>query len=188
MSIDDMDHTADGSPRLPEGSAAFVWDSPSSIGIGNWFVTTAAGATRDARIDDVVPPRGTSTKACHVSATSDEGRVELWAQLDHPQARAVDLSSFEGIAFWARSSGVPAKLEVAIDDGRGFFGAARSTTPLPSRTVNVSDSWESFMLRFDDLGADPSRVASLDFVVGDGSGPVDLWVDDLALVCSGRCP
>jgi len=64
--VDDVDHAPSLYPETPPGSFALFWKG----GPGNWFVSASDGsATRDARTDDVTPPRGDSTRAYHVSET-----------------------------------------------------------------------------------------------------------------------
>lgn len=187
LTVDDMDHAGDGYPEPPAGSSAFFWGSPASVNIGNWFVTTPSAVTRDASMDDIVPARAESTKAYRVTGADFDQGVDLWAQLDHPSGRTVDLSAFSGVSFWARIEGEPRELIVALGDGRGFFGRPATVSPPPSVGVTVSDGWQQFVLGFEDFDADATAIASFDFVVPGGS-PIDFWVDDLALVCRGSCP
>lgn len=188
--IDDMDHTDPGLPSLPADSAAFFWRSPTSTGLGNWFLSSLGERIHDALPDSIVPPRGDSKKASHVSGGNFERGADLWAQLDHPAGHAVDLRAYAGIAFWARLTSSSGKLVVAINDRAGvdYFAAEASASPLPTRTLAVSDQWQQFVLPFGDFGLDAPAVVSIDFVVGGGGETFDLWIDDLALSCRGACP
>ena len=187
--IDDMDHTNNAFPDPPSPTSAFFWGSSTSVHIGNWFVSSLGGIDGDAHIDAIIPSRGESKKACHMSGSMLERGADLWAQLDHPIGRPVDLGAYAGIAFWARLNSPSSKLVIAIDDriGGGFFTAQASRAPLPAQTIAVADQWEHVVLLFDDFGLDPSGVVSIDFVVGDGGESFDLWIDDLALLCRGFC-
>ncbi len=180
-----MDHGGESYPELPPGSSAFFWGSASSARIGNWFVTTPSALTRDAQMGDIVPPRDASTKAYHVAGPEFDQGVDLWAQLDHPSGRTVDLSNFSGVSFWARVGGESRNLLVGLGDGQGFFGRAAAASPA-SQTVMVTDSWTQFLLRFEDFGVEANAIASFDFVLSGGRA-IDLWIDDLALVCRGAC-
>jgi hypothetical protein len=186
--LDDMDEEEGNSPAgLPP--SGFYWTTSStSGGIGNWFVQSAEGKLSDAMIDEIVPHRDGSRRACHVTGADYARGVDLFAQLNHPTSRPADLSAFRGIAFWARLTSQSGKLVVAIGDGRSYFIADDALSPLPSHTFAVSDQWQHFELSFESIGADPSRVVSLEFVGGEGGEPFELWVDDVAFVCSGACP
>jgi len=189
--IDDMDHADENFPAVPPDSSSFFWRGGTSS-LGNWFVSSPDGIGGDARIDEIVPPRGDSKKACHVVGSKHDTGVDLWAQLNHPSSRPVDLSAFAGIAFWARLGSPSGKLVVAINDHNPgtFFSAEASQTPWPWLARRLADSeWERIVLLFDDFGRalDTSAVVSIDFVVGSGGESFDLWIDDLTLLCRGAC-
>jgi hypothetical protein len=186
QTIDDMDHAADGYPTLPEGSSAFFWRAPDAVGIGNWFVSSN-GSVRDARIESIDPPRDASHKACRVKSIENGSTAELWAQLDHPAGRPVDLSGYAGIAFWARLAGGEGNLVVAIDNRGGGGYLQNNGSPLPSRMLTATEQWQQFLVPFDDFAFEPTAVVSIDFVAGGGE-PFDLWIDDLALLCRSACP
>jgi hypothetical protein len=134
--IDDMDNTDGQYPSVPPGSTAFFWRG----GLGNWFVTTSDGVMHDAAIDEVVPAQPEGDKACHASGSGDGVGVDLWAQLDHPQGRAVDVGDYAGIAFSARLSGVNSALIVAFGaSGRFFVDAAG----VAQQTLVVSNEWNT---------------------------------------------
>jgi hypothetical protein len=178
--LDDVDHTDSQYPP-PRSPASFFWRG----GLGNWFISTSDGSgTRDASVDDVVPPRGESTKAYHVTQAISGTAVDLWAQLNHLQGTGVDLRSYSGIAFWARLNGSRSQLTVAF----GANGRLASIGSTPQQVVSISQSWTQFVIRFDDLNVDSEAVSSIDFVVEGGNEPVDFWIDDLALICRGDCP
>ena len=178
--VDDVDHANSPYPPVPEGSSAFFWRG----GLGNWFVSSSdEPALGDAPVDDVVPPRGQSSRAYHVTATRPGTSLDLWAQLHHPQGTGVDLSSYSGVAFWARLR--PAgELSVAF----GANGQFSAIPAAPQKTVPLSEDWSQVVVRFDDLRLDRTAVSSIDFVVSGRNDPPDLWVDDLAFVCRGNCP
>jgi hypothetical protein len=176
-----VDHT-DSELAVPEGSGAFWWFG----GLGNWFVTAPAPDpyTRDATAAEIVPPRGDSTKAYRVEDEGRERGVDLWAQLNHPGGRPMDLSAFAGISFWARLDGSE-QLKVGVNSGVSYFDAP---SDVPTHTVAVSPEWRQYTLRFSELGADVRGVVSFDFIVGEGGDPFDFWLDDLGLFCDGACP
>jgi len=179
--VDDVDHAGGQYPPVPSGSSAFFWRG----GLGNWFVSRSDGtAFRDASVDSVVPPRGTSTKAYHVSEPNVGTAVDLWAQLNHPAGTGVDLGSYSGLTFWARLSGSSDELTVAF----GANGQLSNVASAPQKVVSISQDWSQFVVHFDDLGFDSSDVSSIDFVVGSLREPLDLWIDDLAFFCRGNCP
>jgi hypothetical protein len=184
--VDDMDHTDDGYPNLPSGSG-FWWGPPDAVHLGNWFVSSAGRATTDASIEEIDPPRGQSTRACHVAGANFETGVDLSAELDHPQHRAVDVSAYTGFTFWVKLASPSRNLTVAISTGARYFDAQTNMMPLPSRTLTVSDAWQEIVLTFDEFNLESSDVASIDFVAGEGGEPFDLWVDDLAFLCRGPC-
>ena len=184
--IDDMEEHTDGRPTVPLPST-FFWGSPSPTRIGNWFVSWSDGSTKDAGIAVIDPARGDSQKAREIQSGQPGRSADLWAQLDHPAGRPVDLSGYRGVAFWARLTGGRGKLVVAIDDGAGAGATASSKArggdpPFPAQTLAVSDGWQQFELRFEDFGLQPTAVASVDFVVERDAEPFDLWIDDLALL------
>ncbi len=182
IAIDDVDHEG-GEPTPPVGSSgAFFW----LYGLGNWFVMAPApdAYVHDAQPEEIVPPRGDSTKAYRVQ---DEGRVDgvdLYAQLNHPEGRAIDLSAFAGISFWARLAGSE-QIKVGVNPGVSYFNAP---SDVPTHTLAVSPEWRQFTLRFSELGADVHGVVSFDFIVGEGGDKFDFWLDDLGIFCDGPCP
>jgi hypothetical protein len=183
--VDDMEAHTDGRPTAPLPST-FFWGSPNATRIGNWFVSWSDGSTKDAETAVIDPPRNDSRKAREIKSGQAGRSADLWAQLDHPSGRAIDLSGYRGVAFWARLTGGAGKLVVAIDNGSGAGRTAVSKAragdpPFPAQTVSVSDEWQQFVLPFEDFGIQPTGVASVDFVVAGDAETFDLWIDDLAL-------
>jgi hypothetical protein len=183
--IDDMEDHTDGRPTAPLPST-FFWGSPSPTHIGNWFVSWSDGSTKDADIAVIDPPRPDSRKAREIKSAQAGRSADLWAQLDHPAGRPVDLSAYGGLTFWVRLGGGGGKLVVAIDNGSGAGSTATSKArggvpPLPAQTLAVTGEWQQFVLRFEDFGLQPTAVASIDFVVAGDTEAFDLWIDDLAL-------
>jgi len=188
--IDDMDHADPSLPQVPPGSSSFFWHGGTSF-LGNWFVSSP-DRLRDAGFADILPPRGNSKKACHVNGSALDNGVDLWAQLNHPENRPVDLSAYAGIAFWARLDSPSGRFSVAFNAHKPdpSFGAVNSS-PGPSLVRRLGGpDWERLILLFDDFGPtlDSSAVASIDFIVGGAGEPFDLWIDDLMLLCRGICP
>ena len=181
--VDDVDHAGGQYPILPPGSSSFFWRG----GLGNWFVSSSDGSSRDASIDEVIPPRGDSHKAYHVTETTPGTVVDLWAQLNHPQGTGIDLSSYAVVSFWARMIGPGSELTVAFGVN-GQFSKLNAAAFVSQKVVSLSDAWTQFIVRFDDVNLDRKSVSSIDFVVDGPSEPLDLWVDDLGFLCQGSCP
>ena len=181
--IDDMEEHTYGRPAAPSAST-FFWGSPSPTRIGNWFVSWSDGSTKDAGIAVVDPARADSRKAREIKSGQVGRSADLWAQLDHPAGRPIDLSTYRGVAFWARLTGGSGKLLVAIDDGSGANASAKARggdPPFPAQRLAVSEEWQQFVLRFEDFGLQSNAVTSVDFVVAGDTEAFDLWIDDLAL-------
>ena len=187
--IDDMEDHTNGLPTAPT-EAAFVWQSAGAVRIGNWFVSSREGSTRDANRSLIDPARGDSQQARQVHAGDTAKAINLWAQLDHPQGRAIDLSGYAGLVFWARLSGSSGILDVALDSlpGGGGVYFQSDFISLPTWELFVPDRWHEFTLLFDRLPTPPTAVVSIDFVASLATGPVDLWIDDVALLCRDACP
>ena len=183
--IDDMEIHTDGRPAAPLPST-FFWGSPNPTHIGNWFVSWSDGSTKDAEIVVIDPPRADSRRAREIKSLQAGRSADLWAQLDHPSGGPINLSTYGGVAFWARLTEGSAKVVVAFDDGSGAGSTASSKArggvpPFPAQTLAVSAEWQQFVLRVEDLGLQPIALASVDFVVVADATPFDLWIDDLAL-------
>jgi hypothetical protein len=176
--VDDMDHAGANYPALPPGSSGFYWRG----GLGNWFVSSAS-ALVDAQIATISPPRGDSAKAYRVTVTADEGVVDLWAQLKHPEGTAVDLNGYSGIGFWSRTTGAANTLTVSAS----LSGVLRNAASAHSQQVPLSSDWKYTELSFQDLGLDTPAAASIDFLVQSNGDPVDMWIDDMVLLCNGPC-
>jgi hypothetical protein len=50
-------------------------------------------------------------------------------------------------------------------------------------TRTVSEGWQQWVVSFDELGLGEGYIASIVFTPEGGEGPIDLWIDDLALLC-----
>ena len=181
--IDDGDRV-DANPALPLGSSGFWWGGGAHL--GNWFVSAPApnAYQRDAVRAEISPPRDQSVWAFRVEDSGRERGIDLWAQLDHPAGRPVDLGAYTGFAFWARHSGDSRQLIVAMNPGVPYFDAPAS---IPSVELSVSSEWQRFELDFDQFDIDISAVASFDFIAGAGGGAFELWIDDLSLRCRSAC-
>ncbi len=170
--IDDMEEHADGVgvPTL----SAFIWQSPGTVRIGNWFVSSPDGSTKDVGKPFIEPPRGDSHRAREIRSDTATS-ADLWAQLDHPQGREVDLSAYAGLVFWARLTGSGGVLDVALDRLSGGGGAffKSDVTSLPTWELSVSEEWQQFTLRFDDLPTPTTGAVSVDFVVPGTAGPFE---------------
>ena len=187
--IDDMEDHPE-SP-VPGGvPSAFYWRSSTSFGLGNWFVSLSGASTSDVGRALIDPPRGDSHLAREIQGGDAVRAANMWAQLDHPQGRAIDLRAYAGIVFWSRLTGSGGIVDVALDSLPGGGGAyfASDFIQLPTWEIHVSERWQQFTLPFAGLPEVPDGVVSIDFVVSGAAGPFDLWIDDLALVCRGTCP
>jgi hypothetical protein len=182
--VDDVGHAGGQYPAVPPGSSSFFWWG----GLGNWFVSSSDGSVDgDASIDDVIPPRGDSDKAYHVSKKNPGAAIDLWAQLDHPVGNGVDLSAYAGVSFWARLDSPSGELTVAFG-ANGEFSNVDSIAPVPQKVVSLSGSWTQYVVRFDEVGLNRTSVSSIDFVIGGRGDALGLWVNDLGFLCQGSCP
>lgn len=179
--IDDVDATdLDSDPE----SAYFYW----SGGLGNWFLDAPEPKLirADAVSAEIDPPRGESTRAYRVQGTGHSRGVDLWAQLKHPGGDAVDLAStYAGIVFWAKLEGASDRLLVGVNPGGYYFDAPDE---VPTVELSVSGEWQQFVVPFDVWPGDEHAVASFDFIVGEGGGDFDFWLDDLGFFCGAECP
>lgn len=195
--IDDMERDKPNLPVIPGNGAGFYW--PAGPGtLGNWFVSDGSGnGLEDAPVVALSPARADSRHAIFVASRERSGRLDLWAQLDHPSNRPLDLSKFTGIAFWARMKGGDGRLTVALRDR--LPGAGRTETPSLDQPLTPG-VWQQFILPFDDFQrpttpgeAAPAplnraAISDVHFVAGGVDQPIELWIDDLALFCRGTCP
>jgi hypothetical protein len=177
--LDDFDHATGNAPMLPEGIPGFVW----SLAIGYWFQTLPENQVSDAIIDAVEPPRGDSAKACHLESAS--GPAHLWAQLNHPLGIAVDMSRYSALTFWSRVDRGASAIRVTltaegwITNDLDLDGALHTTLP-------ISEGWQQWVISFDELGLGDDSIASIVFTPEGSDGPIDFWIDDLALLCRYR--
>lgn len=167
--IDDMEEDIVGS------EAGFFWWGA----IGNWF-KTIDGKLSDAPRATLETPREGSHRATWIRGSANT--AVLWAQLDHPQTRRLDLSEYVGFSFWARSGLPEAGLAVGLN-----LSDPAADGPQPSLPLSVSTEWRRFDVTFDELMS-VTDVATIDFVMDVGAGDFDFWIDDLALLCAGPCP
>jgi len=186
--LNDFDNEQSDEPGRPEAPVpgAFFWGVGSSYHIGYWFLHALTQS--DAAPVPIEPPRDGSTEARRASGSGLDSGAVLWAQLDHPFGRAVDLSPFTGITFWARFEGTDPTLIVSLNDGANGGGQLEGRDALPSVVVPLSEEWQQITLGFDDFEkADISKVGSIEFFVGKGGGRFDVWIDDLTLMCPAPC-
>jgi hypothetical protein len=185
--IIDNEPPDDGRPVAPPNSSAFFWGSNSAgWRIGNWLVTS--DKVRDAHLLPIEPPRAGSTEARRANGQGFASGVVLWLQLDHPFGRAVDLSAYSGIEFWARLKSATSAVVVSLNDGSHAAGALDGRATLPSVSLTADYTWQQFTLPFNAFGLSDPKIATVEFFVGDKGETFDLWVDDFALTCSDACP
>jgi hypothetical protein len=102
------------------------------------------------------------------------------AILSFPRYEPVGPFDERGLVFYARLQGASDRLVVAMNNG--------SAATQPSRAFSVSPEWERFELSFDELSPTwDGYASSIDFIVGEGGEPFDLWIDDVSFVCRGEC-
>jgi hypothetical protein len=182
----DNEHADDGRPVAPISSAFFWGSNSAGWRIGNWFVTS--DKVRDALLSPIEPPRADSTEARRANGQGFASGVVLWLQLDHPFGRAVDLSAYSGIEFWARLKSATSAVVVSLNDGSHAAGALDGRATLPSVSLTADYTWQQFTLPFNAFGLSDPKITTVEFFVGDKGETFDLWVDDFALTCSGACP
>jgi hypothetical protein len=193
---------------MEDGSINFP---SAAVGVlGSWFAAINYAAGRaplplDRLIEPVVPPRGTSQKACHLKAGRYEDGVDLFVDFHpisgQPDFNHADLGAYSGLAFWARSD-TSDRLIVAVADRpvnvqEEFWKAESEGRPWPSRQIMLTPTWERHVLLFEDLrtsvpapgrAVDAGTINSFHFLAGVGGVAVDFWIDDVALLCRGACP
>lgn len=182
----DDEVASDGRPGVPS-SAAFFWGSPrAGWRLGNWFLTS--DGVYDVELSPFAPARDGSMQARRVSGSGFASGVVLWAELDHPLHRPVDLSAYSGITFWARLESKSGVLAVAAENepGRAVMAEGRDTLPVVV-SLDVGPDWQQFTLPFDELFQGEPQAASIDFFAGAGGEAFELWIDDLAFLCTGAC-
>ena len=182
----DNEHADDGRPVTPTSSAIFWGSNSAGWRIGNWFVTS--DKVHDAGLWPIEPPRADSTEARRASGQGFASGVVLWLQLDHPSGRAVDLSAYSGIEFWARLNSATSSFVVSLNDGSHTSGALTGRSTLPSVSLTADYTWQQFTLPFDAFGLSDPKITTVEFFAGDNGEMFDLWVDDFALSCAGACP
>lgn len=165
---------------IPASSpGAFFWGSDiTGWRIGNWFLTS--DGTRDVGLSPIDPPRDGSTAARHVSGSESQSGAILWAQLDHPANRSVDLSSYSGLTFWVRLESLSAQLDVVLNQSGAHPSTDASSTP--SVSLMVGPTWQEVTLPLDAFKISPRAARSVDFRVVTNGEAFDLWIDDLALL------
>lgn len=158
------------------------------------FEQPSAGALLDAdpsfvaAVEPLIPPRGSSRKAAHLSGeSSDDAVLEARYRGLLPKA-----SGYSAVSFWARSEQGDSPLRVQ------HASAASSELPWPVATVTVTRAWQKFEVSFRDLLASAPKTRPIEAAGVDGEtsirfssageGPFDLWLDDVAYICgSGEC-
>jgi hypothetical protein len=136
------------------------------------------------------PPRGASTHGFHIT---EDGSHTQWGSVWYVTlngSRAVDLSGYTGLSFWARSDGPPIAVKVALSDYGSYPTPAGGVLPLCDITDNSVGGlgcyddysirvypdavWRRYDIAFSSLTTggwgllhafDPRRVYSLKFAV-----------------------
>jgi hypothetical protein len=189
VDLGDADYADDGRPIVPvDTTGGFFWHGcgNSAWRIGNWWVTS--DRRRDALPREIDPPRDNSTEARAATGADLPAGAVLWVELDHPRTGSVSLLGSSAVSFWARLESPSGRVVVALNEGSRGAGLLDGRSILSSRTLDVGPEWQEFVLPFESfpgLAADALSLASIEFFVGEGGEKFDLWIDDLALVCSG---
>jgi hypothetical protein len=118
------------------------------------------------------------------SGTGGE-RVDLWAQLNHPAGRAIDLSAYTGISFDTRLIAASGRPWVAFNANGDF---TTSSIVLPEPQPGPDAAWLTGTISFEDAAVSASGVSSIDFIIDDSDQPFEIWVRNLTLLCKGACP
>jgi hypothetical protein len=185
----------------------------SPLVLGSWFamINYADGRAPlplERLIEPIVPPRGSSQRACHMRAGRYEDGVDLFVDFHpiggQPTFNHADLSAYLGLVFWARSDSsdrlVVAAADSSVNVQEEFWKSELEGRPWPARLISLTTRWERYVLLFEDLrgGLNTTPIAprplntaainSFHFLSGVGGTPVDFWIDDLALLCRGFCP
>jgi hypothetical protein len=189
---------------MEDGSPAF--SSPAGVS-GSWQTSVDASPTpvvADALIAPLDLPRAGSSKGCHarpLSASPGAVDVMLALQRSPKDPSPADLSAYEGVAFWARSSTTPelvvAAADAGVPPGREFWSDDALGNPWPARRLALTPRWERYVLLFEDFSTSgdggPDRrldlraLAALHFI-GPRGAAADFWIDDVVLLCRGSCP
>jgi hypothetical protein len=178
--LEPIDLVEPSDPDTTPGSA-FHW----KYGVGNWFAVSGSSNV-DAKAVSLTPSRGASTQAYYARLEPGE-IVNLLVELDHPERRALDLSGYAGLTFLARSDVNDHWLTVGFNGVYTGSSAEGLFVGLPSY-----GEWQRYVLLFDTIfgaaGSLPSALKTIAFAAQASGQPVDLWVDEVALICSGPCP
>jgi hypothetical protein len=192
----------DGPPAAPalllDDMEDGTTDFESRGGIsGNWQTGSSPASPLIAPLD---VPRGASARGTHgVGAGLYDLTLTLHSSPRDPNA--ADLSAYEGVAFWARSSVGPdlvvAMADCAVTPFEDFWSSESHGKPWPARRLSLTPRWERYVLLFEDFAASidagPDRRLDLSAICGlhflnVATAPVDFWIDDVVLLCRGPCP
>lgn len=171
-----LDDTAGQYPTPPEAAGgAFFW----RYGLGNWFVSSSTSRSRDGTFQDVE-----GVRIWKASAAVGED-IDLWAQLNHPQGWALDLSAYSGISFDYQTIGASQPLEVAFN-ANGLIDIAQ--TKELACGASTEPPWLPCRVSFAATGQNAAGISSFDFIVRNADAPFDLLVRNVSLLCKGACP
>lgn len=161
-------------PDAPGNGSAFFW----RWGLGNWFVARSDGTHRDATYEAL------ATGKVWKAPAELGGATDLWAQLNHPSGKPIDLSAYQGMTFDARLVDGAAQLVVALSAGGDLSVAERTSA---AQRFELDETWRSYALDFGEGGAS-AAVSSFDFVVATPRSAGELQVRNVALSCNATCP
>lgn len=205
--IDDMEREDGASHFISPARVLGLWGAGANYAIGR---TPLPGAEPIVRPVSVA--RGASLRAATMRGGPLEDGADLFIEL-HPlppsQANFnfVDFSAYTGIAFWARSATPEQNLVVAakddqipVDNEEFWKAEFDDQHPWFAIVQTLSDRWQRYEIRFSQLrqgvtfgGPRTTRslhagaLNSIHFIIGVGSQPFELWIDDLVLTCDSGC-
>jgi hypothetical protein len=151
---------------------------------GFWTVS-AAGSTflplKPNGVNDWADDQGYEERSCdgagkralHASATSGEW-MSIDAKLLDSNDSGIDFSSYDGVAFWVKSSNNCKLYMSFIDDSTGQqFEIGTIDSEWEFKTISFADEDSEF---------DPSDARVITFVPkNSGTDGIDLWIDDVYL-------
>jgi len=171
-----LDDASGSYPALPpSATGAFFW----RWGLGNWFVSSSAGAIVDADFEQQ------GDQKVWKATSEPNAMLDLWAELNHPSGTPLDLSAYSGISFEEQLRGASAPLVVAFN-AHGNAGVARGASA--KQQFTATDAWQTHELSFEDASANAAAISSVDFIIGSAATAFELRIRNLALRCKQACP
>lgn len=152
------------------GSAVLAGGNSAGI-TGSWYQpATTTTPNNVSWLYERDPCLAAPNKQMRVQGTPEETYgVSFDATLDL-NALTIDASAFDGVMYWARTNtAMPQTLRIAFRDD--------DASSVETSQVVVGQAWTQRKVSWPG-GIDPSKLKLVQ-IVAYGSGPYDLWVDDL---------